>query len=415
MLRLAVIGFGRRSASVIRTMQSLRPDLQVVAIADSDVRGVRSRCRSGGRDANIVSDECQYFDDEDALLACAENFEGIMIGTPCCEHSRIACKVAETGLPLFLEKPVAITHNQLNSLAMAFKGKESRVLVSFPLRATPLFSAVHEIVKSGRLGRINQVQATNNVPYGGCYFSQWYRDYDRVGGLWLQKTTHDFDYLNYIINARPLMLSAVTSQRIYGGSKPHQLRCSACTDRDVCIESDKAIALRGDSGGLTVPEAEDTDHLCCFSREIRNQDAGSALVVYENGVHLSYTQNFVSRRSAGRRGAIVTGHLATLSFDWTTEKIKVIEHQKSRVDEIEVCAEGGHAGGDLVLAGHFIEMMRGGPNPSTGLEAGIVSAAMCLAARDAANNLTFQPVSIPGISGEAPHRDSRVNEVVTTY
>ena len=45
-----------------------------------------------------------------------------------------------------------------------------------------------EIVDSGRLGVVNQVQAVNNVPYGGVYYARsTYRDFDVTGGMWLQK------------------------------------------------------------------------------------------------------------------------------------------------------------------------------------------------------------------------------------
>src|SRR3546814_15437632 len=60
------------------------------------------------------------------------------------------------------------------------------VVVSLPQRVTPLLQAVLEVVRSGRLGTINQVQAFNYVNYGGVYFGQWYRYYATTGGLWLQ-------------------------------------------------------------------------------------------------------------------------------------------------------------------------------------------------------------------------------------
>ena len=60
------------------------------------------------------------------------------------------------------------------------------------------------------------------------------------------------------------------------------------------------------------------DHQCVWGDGIRHQDAGSALVMYEGGAHASYSQNFVSRRSAAARGAVITGYKATVSFDWYT-------------------------------------------------------------------------------------------------
>ncbi len=136
------------------------------------------------------------------------------------------------------------------------------------------------------------------MSYGGVYFGQWYRDFDITGGLWLQKATHDFDYINAILSdAKPLAVAAMQSQRIYGGDMPENLRCSECDLTDTCMESPKNIEKRGNDGGMG-----HGDHMCAFSDSIKNQDAGSAMLMYDNGVHAAYSQNFVTRRTARQRG-----------------------------------------------------------------------------------------------------------------
>src|SRR6185436_8303766 len=154
------------------------------------------------------ADEVKAYPSADALLENADKFDAMLVGTRCHLHTPTAVKIAPTKLPLFLEKPVAISAEQVRALASAYKGREDQVVVSYPLRASPLFRVADEIIRSGRLGTINQVQAWNNVPYGGVYFGQWYRNYDQVGGLWLQKATHDFDYINHLVGARATTVAA---------------------------------------------------------------------------------------------------------------------------------------------------------------------------------------------------------------
>src|SRR6185295_13482490 len=128
-------------------------------------------------------------------------------------------------------------------------------------------------------------------------------DYGLTGGLWLQKATHDFDYITQLLDSRPVSVTAMHSRVAYGGSQPPGLDCSQCNLTDTCRESPKNLTLRGDDGGtlnFQIP-TERSDHACCFSSSIRNQDAGSAIILYENGAHAAYSQNFVSRRSAGLR------------------------------------------------------------------------------------------------------------------
>ena len=176
---------------------------------------------------------------------------------------------------------------------------------------------------------------------------------------------------------------------------PHDLRCSQCDRAETCIESSRNQLLRGDDGGMSSCSESD-DHWCAFSREIRNQDAGSALILYEGGAHVSYVQNFVTRRSAGRRGAIITGHRATLEFDWVSETIRVVEHHSDRVEENRIEVSTGHSGGDHVLGKNFVRLMRGEAHEGADLRDALRSVSMCLAARESANDRTFQPIMTPG-------------------
>jgi len=372
---------------MIASMQTVDPGLSIRAVADPDTESARRRL------AMVGNAEARVYPSADAMLEDPADYDGILIGTRCHLHTPMAIKVASAGLPLFLEKPVAISLEELGALREAFLGREDEVVVSFPLRHAPLFSKALEVVKSGSLGTINQIQAVNNVPYGGVYFGQWYRNHDQTGGLWLQKATHDFDCINLLAGSRPVGVAAVESRRVYGGEKPHDLRCSACDETQMCPESPQNLARRGDDGGMYQDSDDRTDHWCAFSREIRNHDAGSALIMYENGIHASYSQNFLSRRSAYRRGATVVGYEATLEFDLAPMELRIIHHRSDKVEQLRVDIEDdGHAGGDLILAESFLDLIKGRARPNASLRDGLLSAAMCLAANESARTKTFQPV-----------------------
>ena len=372
---------------MITSMQTVDPGVSIRAVADPDTESARRQL------AMVGNAGARVYPSADAMLEDPPDYDGVVIGTQCHLHTPMAIKVASVGLPLFLEKPVAISLEELGALREAFRGREDGVVVSFPLRHTPLFSKALEVVKSGALGTINQIQAVNNVPYGGVYFGQWYRNHDQTGGLWLQKATHDFDCINLLAGSRPVGIAAMESRRVYGGEKPHDLRCSACDETATCPESPRNLALRGDDGGMYQDSDDRTDHWCAFSREIRNHDAGSALIMYENGIHATYSQNFFSRRSAYRRGAMVVGYEATLEFDLATMRLRIIHHRSEKVEQMRLDIENdGHGGGDLILAENFVDLVKGRARPDASLRDGLLSAAMCLAARESARTKTFQPV-----------------------
>ena len=107
-LDIAVIGMGRRAASLVERLNRIEPSFNLVAVADPDIDGAQDRSRNAGLDI----DATRFFPDEQDLLAQAEAYDGIIIGSPCNFHTPLAVKVAETGLPLFLEKPVSVSNAQ---------------------------------------------------------------------------------------------------------------------------------------------------------------------------------------------------------------------------------------------------------------------------------------------------------------
>lgn len=369
--RLAIVGLGSRVGNLAAKSAAQGFAFEVAAVADPAVNPQRLAALP----APASGIKC--FDSFEALIRSGIEIDGVLIGSRCDLHSELACMAASLDVPVFLEKPVGISHGQLADLRKAFAGREHRVVVSFPLRVSPLFQSVQEIVSSGRLGTINQIQAVNYVPYGGVYFANWYRDYETTGGMWLQKATHDFDYLGLLASSEPVGVFAVESRLIFGGTRPFDLHCSECPEQGSCLESPLNLRLHGDAGGM-----DGEDHCCAFSEGIRNHDAASAIITYANGLHVTYTQNFVTRRPAGRRGAVVTGYLGTLEFDWRSESIVVHDHKRARTDRIEVKTSTGHNGGDMMLWRNFMHVIEGKSAADPDLNDGLLSVALCLKARE---------------------------------
>src|SRR5688572_3313305 len=97
--------------------------------------------------------ETARFKDADGMLASAK-LDGVMIGTRCNLHTEMACKVASRNLLLCLEKPVAISYEQVDQLAAAFAKSKAPVVVSFPLRLSPIAVKARQIIDSGVLGPV---------------------------------------------------------------------------------------------------------------------------------------------------------------------------------------------------------------------------------------------------------------------
>ncbi len=392
MIRLGVIGMGARATHILATAMEQDPSVRLALVVDQDHAAAKERLA----EKKIETTRTRWLSDAARIADRTGELDGVIIGTRCDSHARVAQDVAPLRIPVFLEKPVGVTRDQLEALRVAYAGRDDQVVVSFPLRMSPLFEKVRDVVRRGRLGKINQITAVNFVPYGGVYFGQWYRDTATTGGMWLQKATHDFDYLCELAMADPTGVMAMDTRRVYGGDMPEDLRCSACDLTATCPESPRNIALRGDDGGMGKE-----DHLCAFSKSITHHDAGSAMIMFDNGVHAAYSQNFVSRRGAFSRGARITGYEATLVFDWADETMTITEHHGKSIETIKVGGDEGHHGGDEQLVRNFLEVIRGDDVSRAPLRYGLRSAALCQAARDSAASGRFEPMPMSGPTNPA--------------
>jgi NTP pyrophosphatase (non-canonical NTP hydrolase) len=83
------------------------------------------------------------------------------------------------------------------------------------------------------------------------------------------------------------------------------------------------------------PERTRKDKLCVFAKGIRNEDSGSCLLQYEDGLQGVYHQNFFTRNKAGRRGVRLYGYKGTLEFDWFKDEL-IAEYEQTFEDALEV-------------------------------------------------------------------------------
>ncbi|MDD3926924.1 MAG: Gfo/Idh/MocA family oxidoreductase [bacterium] len=235
--------------------------------------------------------------------------------------------------------------------------------------------------------------ASNYVSYGTIYFSMDYRWYDITQGLFLQKATHDFDYMSYLMDSSIVKVAAMASHgRIFGGNKPAGLRCSKCDEAGTCPESPQNRKRNGSEIGDFLLE----DHPCLFSVDCgspergMNEDSSSALVEFANGAKGVYTQVFHVRRDAATRGAVISGYEGTVGFDWYKNELKRVRHHQPFTDTVKAGENMAHFGGDMELARDFIGLIEGRISESrTPVSMGIQSVHACLAAKESSEKGIF--------------------------
>ena len=390
MIRLGVIGYGGRMHGLVsRVFRQVDPDLRVGAIVDPDEAGVRARLDPCDQDA-------VFYDTLDEMVRSCQ-LDALAIGTRCNLHAPYAVQAAKYDLPLFLEKPIAVTMRQALDLEQAFRVTDCQVVVSFPLRVSPLCVLARQYIEEGAVSSPVHITAVNYVPYGTVYWEAPYRNWDITQGLFLQKATHDFDYIMYLMDSPIVRVAAMATRgQVFGGTKRAGLMCSQCEEQETCLESPQNRRRNGTTG---VHE----DHPCVFSVDCGspetnlNADASSALVEFASGAHGAYTQVCYARRDAATRGATVSGYRGTVSFDWYTNELHRVRHHAPYSATERAGTGMSHFGGDLELAHDLIGLIRGTAKSRTPIETGLTSVYACLAAKESAETGEFVPVRQVGL------------------
>ena len=104
-LRVGVVGLGRWGRNIARTIRQETPGLLLAAAA------------SRAEDAQeVAGPEARIYQDWRAMIADAR-LDGVLLAAPARLHVEIASEAIRAGLPVFVEKPMALTLADAEALA----------------------------------------------------------------------------------------------------------------------------------------------------------------------------------------------------------------------------------------------------------------------------------------------------------
>lgn len=196
-LTAILIGAGNRGHDAYGAYALAHPDeIRFVAVAEpNDIR----RARFG--QAHGIAAERQFRTWED-LLAVGKIADAALVCTLDRLHVEPALAALEAGYDVLLEKPMATTLADCVRLVQSAERTGRLLQICHELRYTPFFSMIHDLVTSGRLGRVITVEHRENVSY-------WHMAHSYVRGNWrnssiespmiLAKCCHDLDILFWIL------------------------------------------------------------------------------------------------------------------------------------------------------------------------------------------------------------------------
>jgi len=143
--KVAVVGCGNFSTRSILPNFAFIPSADLVAVCDI-VEEKAKQCarRFGAR---------RFYTDIDRMLE-NEELDGVFIIGPAPMHYELAPKVLSRGIPVYVEKPPAITSQQAKELAELADSKGVFGQVGFMKRFCDVYRMAKEIVSSDEFGRL---------------------------------------------------------------------------------------------------------------------------------------------------------------------------------------------------------------------------------------------------------------------
>ncbi|MFX0150801.1 MAG: Gfo/Idh/MocA family protein [Candidatus Hodarchaeota archaeon] len=173
--------------------------------------------------------------------------EAAFITTPDQLHTQPALQALSLGYHVLLEKPMATKLEECILLVKKAQEVDRQLRIAHVLRYTPFFSTVHEIIRSGKLGKIITIDHRENVSY-------YHYAHSFVRGNWakestsspmiLAKSCHDLDIIYWFVGSRAQKISSFGTLTHFRPENAPERAKKRCTDGCPAAQSCKYFAPR---------------------------------------------------------------------------------------------------------------------------------------------------------------------------
>ncbi len=203
-IRIGVIGVGNIARNYHLPPVHALPNAELVAVADLDESlRLRAQKQFGFRDA--YTDYRRILDRDD--------IHAIMLLTRVNTRTEIIPAALEAGKHVFTQKPFALTNEDAEFLAQAANRTGNRLVCSFMHRYFPHTQGARQILKEGKIGRLEMVRHRN------CIGSH----YDNAVRLWggvLDIGTHGIDVIRYLTEQDVVKVQAMMDPYLTNANLP---------------------------------------------------------------------------------------------------------------------------------------------------------------------------------------------------
>ena len=308
-------------------------------------------------------------------------------------HYASTSALLRAGYDVLLEKPIAPTRGECIALVEEAERLGRLLQICHVLRFTAFFTALYDIVNSGRLGRVITIDHRENVSY-------WHMSHSFVRGNWsnealsapmiLAKCCHDLDILVWVMQQRVRRLSSFGGLTHYRPESAPANAPAHCTDgcpaeatcpwyaprlydadihRRSQLEPFQPHGFMLTAADMFNTQPEDRwEKLktspygrCVYHCDNDVVDHQTLNLEFEGGATCTFTMHGHSDREG--RTLRWDGTRATLYGDFSEGRpfsLRIVDHGSRREEVIHPTGEGGgHGGGDFGLMRDFVGALNG--------------------------------------------------------
>ena len=195
---LGLIGAGQHVRDMLLPVLSSLSNVTITAV-----------CTGSGITAKMVGDKCK-------ASYCTTDFRSVLrdavvntvlIGTRHDSHAEIVEEALKAGKHVFVEKPLCLTHDELERIARSYEDAATRGLqlwVGFNRRFSSHATKIVEFFQ----GRRNPLVMVYRVNAGPLPPTHWVQDPEVGGGRIIGEACHFVDFMQAICGARPISVHA---------------------------------------------------------------------------------------------------------------------------------------------------------------------------------------------------------------
>ena len=371
-LRLGVVGLGLRS-SLVADLGPTEVPARVTHVCDP-LASRREAALGRWPEATPVASHRELLDG---------TVDAVFITTPDDTHEALAIDFLRAGIPVFVDKPLAITTEGADRVLATARETGTTVFVGHNMRHMPVIQTMRQAITDGLIGEVKAVWCRHFVGHGGdFYYKDWHANRRRTTGLLLPKGAHDIDVIHWLAGGYTTRTSAVGDLMVYGD-----------------------IQDRGGQGERTMfdwfdPSVWPPSALAGLNDVVDVEDISMMTMVLDNGVLASYQQchftpdywrNYTVIGTEGRLENFCDGPGFVVKV-WNSGRSGY--RPEADVELTVPEADGGHGGADPLLVSEFLEHVATGSTTITSPVAARHAVAAGVAATESLRSGS-RPVDVP--------------------